>query len=65
MAKKETVKTSKVDVINKIEHCIELAVPFVAAIAGEWGWDASAYTAAIAMALIDIAEIVKLFVKDK
>lgn len=64
MAKKEVVKTSKVEVINKIERCIEIAIPFVAAIAGEWGWNATAYAGAIGMALIDIAEVVKLFVKD-
>ena len=63
MAKKE--KMTKTEIIDKVENCIKLTIPFVAAIAGEWGWDASAYTAAIAMALIDIAEIVKLFVKDK
>ena len=62
MAKKE--KMTKTEILDKIENCIKLTIPFVAAIAGEWGLDATVYAAAIGMALIDILEVVKLFVKD-
>lgn len=55
---------AKKEIITKIQKCVELAIPFAAAIAGVWGWDATAYAGAIGMALIDIAEVVKLFVKD-
>ena len=55
MAKKET--------ITKIQKCVEIAIPFGAAIAAVWGLDAAVYTTAIGTAIIYILEAVKVFVK--
>lgn len=65
MAKKDTgeIKMSKTDIIDKCEQCVKLAAPFVVAFMAIWGIDIAAYTAAIGLALIDILEVVKLFVK--
>lgn len=54
---------AKKEVITKIQKCVEIAIPFAATIAGVWGWDATAYTAAIGTAIIYVLEAVKLFVK--
>lgn len=56
MAKKET--------ITKIQKCVEIAIPFAAAIAAVWGFDAMAYTTAIGTAIIYVLEAVKVFLKD-
>lgn len=56
MAKKET--------ITKIQKCVEIAIPFGAAIAAVWGFDAMAYTTAIGTAVIYVLEAVKVFLKD-
>lgn len=65
MAKKDTgeIKMSRTDIIDKCEKCVEITVPFAAMFAGVWGIDIAAYTGAIGMALIDILEVVKLFMK--
>lgn len=54
---------AKKEVITKIQKCVEIAIPFAAAIAGVWGWDATAYATAIGTAIIYVLEAVKLFVK--
>lgn len=54
---------AKKEVITKIQKCVELAIPFAAAIAGVWGWDATAYATAIGTAVIYVLEAVKMFVK--
>lgn len=61
MAKKE--KMTKAEIIDKIMKCVELTIPYAAAIALVWGWDVAAYTAAIGTAIIYILKAVKLFVK--
>lgn len=54
---------AKKEAITKIQKCVEIAIPFVAAIAGVWGLDAAAYATAIGTAVIYVLEAVKLFVK--
>jgi hypothetical protein len=54
---------AKKEVITKIQKCVEIAIPFAAAVAGVWGWDATAYATAIGTAIIYVLEAVKLFVK--
>ena len=54
---------AKKEVITKVQKCVELAIPFAAAIAGVWGWDATAYATAIGTAIIYVLEAVKMFVK--
>lgn len=54
---------AKKEVITKIQKCVEIAIPFAAAIAGVWGWNATAYATAIGTAIIYVLEAVKLFVK--
>lgn len=51
------------DIITKIQKCVEIAIPFGAAIAAVWGLDATAYTTAIGTAIIYVLEAVKLFIK--
>lgn len=65
MAKKDTgeIKMSRIDIIDKCEQCVKLTAPFVAAFMAIWDIDIAAYTAAIGLALIDILEVAKLFVK--
>ena len=54
---------AKKEVITKIQKCVEIAIPFAAAIAGVWGLDIAAYATAIGTAIIYVLEAVKLFVK--
>lgn len=54
---------AKKEILTKIQKCVELAIPFAAAIAGVWGLDAAAYSAAIGTAIIYVLEAVKYFVK--
>lgn len=54
---------AKKEVITKIQKCVEIAIPFAAAVAGVWGWDATAYATAIGTAIIYVLEAVKMFVK--
>ncbi len=63
MAKKAEVKMTKTEIIDKCEQCVKLTAPFVAAFMAIWDIDIAAYTAAIGLALIDILEVAKLFVK--
>ena len=63
MAKKEEVKLTKSEIIDKCIKCVELTIPYAAAIALVWGWDIAAYTAAIGTAIIYVLKAVKMFVK--
>ena len=54
---------AKKEVITKIQKCVEIAIPFAAAIAGVWGLDVAAYATAIGTAIIYVLEAVKYFVK--
>ena len=63
MAKKTETKMAPSEIIDKCIKCVELTAPFVAAFMAIWGVDIAAYTAAIGLALIDILEVAKLFVK--
>lgn len=54
---------AKKEVITKIQKCVELTIPFAAAIAGVWGLDCAAYATAIGTAIIYVLEAVKYFVK--
>ena len=63
MAKKE-VKSSKTEIIDKIIKCVEITIPYAAAIALVWGWDIAAYTAAIGTAIIYVLKAIKMFIKD-
>lgn len=56
-------KMTKSEIIDKCEQCVKLTAPFVAAFMAIWDVDIAAYTAAIGLALIDILEVAKLFVK--
>lgn len=55
---------SKKEIITKIQKCVEIAIPFGAAIAAVWGIDAAVYTTAIGTAIIYVLEAVKVFLKD-
>ena len=54
---------AKKEVITKIQKCVEIAIPFAAAMCGVWGLDSAAYATAIGTAIIYVLEAVKLFVK--
>lgn len=54
---------AKKEVITKIQKCVELAIPFVAAVSAVWGLDTAAYATAIGTAIIYVLEAVKKFVK--
>lgn len=64
MAKKEPVKMTKTEIIDKaIKTCEYLIVP-VAGVAAIWGYSISVYSAAFFGMLISILTFAKLFVKD-
>lgn len=54
---------AKKEVITKIQKCVEITIPFAAAICAVWGLDIAAYATAIGTAIIYVLEAVKLFVK--
>lgn len=54
---------AKKEVITKIQKCVEITIPYAAAISLVWGWDIAAYTTAIGTAVIYALEAVKYFVK--
>lgn len=54
---------AKKEIITKIQKCVELAIPFVAAVTAVWGLDTAAYATAIGTAIIYVLEAVKKFVK--
>lgn len=54
---------AKKEVITKIQKCVELAIPFVAAVSAVWGLDTAAYATAIGTAIIYVLEAVKKFIK--
>ena len=51
------------EVLTKIQKCVELAIPFAAAVCAVWGLDVAAYATAIGTAVIYVLEAVKYFVK--
>lgn len=64
MAKKVETKMTKSEIIDKIMKCVELTIPYAAAIALVWGLDIAAYTAAIGTAIIYVLKAIKVFIKD-
>lgn len=59
---KETKRTPK-EIVDLCIKTVEFTIPFVAGIAGIWGWDIAAYATAIGTAIVYILKAVKLFVK--
>ena len=51
------------EVLTKVQKCVELAIPFAAAVCAVWGLDVAAYATAIGTAIIYVLEAVKMFVK--
>lgn len=64
MAKKQEVKTTKKDIIDKTIKTVEYAIAPVTAVASIWGFDAGIYIAAGAGVIVSILTFVKLFIKD-
>lgn len=51
------------EILTKVQKCVELAIPFAAAVCAVWGLDIAAYATAIGTAIIYVLEAVKMFVK--
>jgi hypothetical protein len=64
MAKKQEVKTTKKDIIDKTIKTVEYAIAPLTAILAIWDIDAGIYIAAGAGVIVSILTFVKLFVKD-
>lgn len=64
MAKKQEVKTTKKDIIDKTIKTVEYAIAPLTAILAIWDVDAGIYIAAGAGVIVSILTFVKLFVKD-
>jgi hypothetical protein len=64
MAKKQEVKTTKKDIIDKTIKTVEYAIAPLTAILAIWNIDAGIYIAAGAGVIVSILTFVKLFVKD-
>lgn len=64
MVKKQEVKTTKKDIIDKTIKTVEYAIAPLTAIASIWGLDIGIYIAAGAGVIISILTFVKLFIKD-
>lgn len=65
MAKKEEVKTSKKETIEKIIKTVEVAIaPAVVAGAAIWGFDIGVYVAAVSAAIIAVLKCIEVFVKE-
>ena len=64
MAKKEAVKLTKKEIIDKVIETINYLTVPVAGVAAIWGADITVYVAAACGALASCLEFVKLFVKD-
>jgi hypothetical protein len=56
---------AKKEVITKIQKCVEIAIPFAAAICAVWGLDIAAYATAIGTAIIYVLEAVKVCIREK
>ena len=64
MAKKEEVKMSKKEIIEKSIKTVEYLIVPVAGVAAIWGFDISVAVAAIAGAIIGILKCVEVFIKE-
>ena len=64
MAKKQEVKTTKKDIIDKTIKTVEYLIAPVTAVASIWGLDIGLYISACSGMLVSILTFVKLFVKD-
>lgn len=64
MAKKQEVKTTKKDIIDKTIKTVEYAIAPLTAILAIWDIDAGIYIAAGAGVIVSILTFVKLFVKE-
>ena len=56
---------AKKEIITKIQKCVELTIPFAAAICAVWGLDIAAYATAIGTAIIYVLEAVKVCIREK
>lgn len=64
MAKKEEVKMTKKEIIEKSIKTVEYLIVPVAGVAAIWGFDISVAVAAIAGAIIGILKCVEVFIKE-
>jgi hypothetical protein len=64
MAKKQEVKTTKKDIIDKTIKTVEYAIAPLTAILAIWDIDAGIYIAAGAGVIVSILTFVKLFIKE-
>ena len=64
MAKKEEVKMSKKEIIDKAIKTVEYLIVPVAGVAAIWGFDISVYVTAVAGAIIGILKCVEVFIKE-
>lgn len=64
MAKKQEVKMTKKEIIDKTIKTVEYAIAPLTAILAIWNIDAGIYIAAGAGVIVSILTFVKLFVKD-
>lgn len=64
MAKKQEVKTTKKDIIDKTIKTVEYAIAPLTAILAIWNIDSGIYIAAGAGVIVSILTFVRLFVKD-
>ena len=63
MAKKEEVKMTKTELIDKIIKTVEYLIAPVTAVMAIWDIDAGLYVAAAAGMIVSILNFIKLFVK--
>ncbi len=64
MAKKQEVKMTKKEIIDKCIQTAEYAIAPVTAIASMWGLDIGLYVAAIAGFIISGLRLAEVFIKD-
>lgn len=64
MAKKEEVKMTKKEIIEKSIKTVEYLIVPVAGVAAIWGFDISVAVAAVAGAIIGILKCVDVFIKE-
>lgn len=64
MVKKEEVKMTKKEIIEKSIKTVEYLIVPVAGVAAIWGFDISVAVAAVAGAIIGILKCVEVFIKE-
>lgn len=64
MAKKEEVKMTKKEIIEKSIKTVEYLIVPVAGVAAIWGFDISVAVAAVAGAIIGILKCIDVFIKE-